>query len=117
MNKNDIFLVLIIIVIAFVSLFFLINKEEGTAVVAYYEDKKVLTVPLDVDNKYIINGYLGEVQIEIKNNRVRVLEENSPRHLCSNQGWISKSYESIICLPNKVIINIENNSELDAIVK
>ena len=44
-----------------------------------------------------------------------MLKEDSPLHLCSKQGYISKSYESIICLPNKIVIKLENNSDIDVI--
>ena len=33
----------------------------------------------------------------------------------AKQGYISKSYESIICLPNKIVIKLENNSDIDVI--
>ena len=48
---------------------------------------------------------------------IRVIEENSPRHLCSKQGYIKDSMESIICLPNRIVIEIDTIEELDAVVK
>ena len=51
----------------------------------------------------------------VKNKKIKVLKEDSPLHLCSKQGYISKSYESIICLPNKIVIKLENNSDIDVI--
>ena len=32
-------------------------------------------------------------------------------------GWIDSSYETIVCLPNKIIIKIETSQDLDAIVR
>ena len=56
------------------------------------------------------------MKIEVKNKKIRVITENSPLHLCSKQGFISKSYETIVCLPNKIVIKIENDKNLDGVV-
>ena len=56
--------------------------------------------------------------IEVLDYKIRVVEENSPLHLCSKQGFIDKSYETIVCLPNKVVIKLVSDSEgLDGVVK
>ena len=118
MNKNDIFLILTILIFATIGFIFVFsNQKDGSQVVVYYKNEIVLNVPITENNIYHVDGSLGDVVIEVNNNKVRVNEENSPRHLCSNQGWISNSYESIICLPNQIVINIENDENLDAIIK
>ena len=33
------------------------------------------------------------------------------------QGYIKESYEMLICLPNKVVIKIEDKDNVDTIVK
>ncbi len=117
MNKNDIGMILLICIISLIAISYISsNHEEGNVVEVYYEDKQILNVPLDLDNTYQVDGYLGPIEIEVKDSKVRVVQENSPKHICSNQGWISESYESIICLPNKVIVNIGSDSSLDTIV-
>lgn len=117
MNKNDIKLIITILVIAsFVFFFLFINKKEVKKAIVYYENNAVLTIDLSLDCEYNVEGYNGNVKIVVKDNKIRVSEENSPLHICSNQGWISKSYESIICLPNKIVIKFDD-SELDATVR
>lgn len=52
--------------------------------------------------------------IEVKDGAVRMLEMDKsicPEGICSDTGWISKSYEAIVCLPNRIIVNIEGNQE------
>jgi hypothetical protein len=87
--------------------------------IVHYGDGDTLFIDLTIKEKktYEVEGYYGIVKIEAVNGKVRVLEETSPLHLCSKQGYISETYESIICLPNKVIINIEADDELDTIIK
>ena len=62
-------------------------------------------------------GYNGKVKIVVNNNKIKVSEEKSPKHLCSKQGYISKTYEQIICLPNKIVIEIKDNDTVDTVVK
>ncbi|MFO7951874.1 MAG: NusG domain II-containing protein [Bacillota bacterium] len=52
-------------------------------------------------------------EVEVKNGRVRMLpisEELCPKAICSHTGWIEHSYESIVCLPNKIMIDIQTFS-------
>jgi hypothetical protein len=45
--------------------------------------------------------------IEISGGKVRMLpldEELCPRGICSHTGWISRNYQSIVCVPNSIII-------------
>jgi hypothetical protein len=46
-------------------------------------------------------------------------EAECPDRSCVKQGKISKNKESIVCLPNKVIVEVSSNqhSEMDAIAK
>lgn len=60
--------------------------------------------------------------LEIQNGKVRMREMDKaicPEGICSNTGWISKPYESIICLPNKIVVSVETkaSNELDFITR
>ena len=117
MNKNDIKLIIFIIIIGFVCIFLInFNKEEGNTIEVYYEDKLILSADLNIDNVYTVDGKLGDVVIEVKDRKVRVLKENSPRNICSREGYISDSTKPLICLPNKIIIKIVDSSKIDGVV-
>ncbi len=117
MNKNDIILIIILIVIT-TTLFLTLNINSNPSDYAYvyYENDLIKEIDLNINNTYVVNGYNGEVIIEVNNKQIRVNEENSPYNICSNQGYISKSNQQIICLPNKIVIEIGGN-ELDTEVK
>lgn len=115
MNKSDIKLVLILLII--VLFFFLFkgtnNSKEKIAKV-YYNDKLIKIISLSVDDKYSVDGYNGEVVMEVKDNKIKVIEETSERNLCSKQGY----GDVIVCLPNKIVIKVENDDNgLDGVVK
>ena len=46
-------------------------------------------------------------------------EADCPDHLCMKQGEISHKGETIVCLPNRVVIEVESNqdSEFDAVAQ
>ena len=113
MNKKDVLLIFIVLII---SLVFIIKPNVGSKyALVYYEDKVILKIKLDKHEKYRVKGYLGEVVNETDVGKVRVSEETSKYHLCSKQGYISNNVP-IVCLPNKIIIKIEETNEFDAII-
>lgn len=53
--------------------------------------------------------------VEFEPGRVRVSEAGCPDQVCVNQGWISDGTTPIVCLPNKLIIEIVGGGDsLDA---
>ena len=116
--KNDIILFTIIITICLIMILIVnsASKESRYANV-YYDGKIIKKIDLNINNTYNVKGYNGNVKIVVYNKKIKVAEENSPKHLCSKQGYINKSYESIICLPNKIVIEISGNDSIDTVVK
>lgn len=121
MNKNDLKLILVIAIIVIISFICLLLFKDNSSkqALVYYEDEVVLKIDLSLkgEHEYRVNGYNGEIVIKTKDNKIRVEEENSPLHICSTQGWIEESYEVLVCLPNKVVIKIETEDQIDTVVK
>lgn len=117
MNKNDIKLIIIIFVfIILLSIFLYKPKHSASLANVYYDSELILTIDLNKDNIYEVSGYNGIVKIEVKNKKIRVIEETSNYNICSKQGYIENEGDSIICLPNKIIIELPSN-EIDVEVK
>lgn len=107
MNKNDLkLIVIILIIIVIFFIYFTITTKSSNEAIVYHNNNIILTINLNINKIYEVDGDNGKVVIEVNNKRVKVNKENSPYHLCSKQGYISKPNESIICLPNKIIIQI-----------
>ena len=117
MNKNDFKLILIISIIIVISFIFIYKpKKQATIANVYYKSELVLVIDLNINKIYEVNGDNGIVKIEVNNKKIRVIEETSNYNLCSKQGYIENEGESIICLPNKIIIELPSN-EIDVEVK
>lgn len=58
-------------------------------------------------------GFSNTIQVE--HGRIRVESAGCPDQVCVNQGWISDGTVPIVCLPNKLVIEIKGGGgELDA---
>ena len=117
LKKKDWVLIAIIIVVAGLAFFLhnLLGAKGASCVVVKVDGKIEGTYSLGEDQEISING--GTNTLVIKNNRAKMKEADCPDQLCVNQKAISKNNESIICLPNKVVVEVESseNSEFDAV--
>ena len=127
MTKWDKILVILMILLSISGLTAVsamgMNSNEKYAVIKV-NGEIIKRISIDGKEKNHIYEYqFGEGSkgfIEINNGQVRILEmdqEICPEGICSNTGWISKKYQSIVCLPNKITVSFEQkmDDELDII--
>lgn len=89
------------------------DQNKRKEVVVNYKNQEILRKNMHENAVYTVVGTLGEVQIEVKDEAVRVEKENSPYHLCSIQGWIKDTGRPIICLPNEIVVQIEASEDTE----
>lgn len=92
---------------------FLINRNPPGKVSIVTADTS-FSLPL-ADTVINITGPIGPTTIQIEDKRVWVEKASCPQKTCARQGKISRIGESIVCLPNKIVITIEGESDVDAI--
>lgn len=118
MKKNDIILIVAILLIAMIGMFF-INKAKapGDKVVIKVVDEVYKELPLNKDITLTIEGINGSNVLEIKDGYADVISATCKDELCVHQKPISLNGEKITCLPNKVVIYVESikESQVDAI--
>lgn len=86
-------------------------QHEGKVAVIEVDGKLVGNFSLEEDRFIPVDGKLGTTRVEIVDNGVRVLDSPCPHKLCVKSGTISKSGETLVCLPNGVVIRIEGEEE------
>jgi len=111
--KGDLLLIAIILITAFGFGFHIFSSNVGngfkpfpTAVEIYLSNKLIKVLPLTQEGYYKMKYNNISFSVQIKSGKVRMQESNCPRKVCVHQGWIEHSGESIICVPNKVVIKI-----------
>ncbi|WP_129598276.1 NusG domain II-containing protein [Anaerophilus nitritogenes] len=40
-----------------------------------------------------------------------MIKNMCPRSICSEIGWIDKKYQSIVCMPNKIVVAFEQKQK------
>ena len=102
-KKADIILIAAILLLGFGLFFLLVPRSTGTTVVVRVNNEEVKRLPLNEDFVLELEGNT----LIIKDHKAYMDKANCPDKVCINQGEISKSGESIICLPNGVIVEVE----------
>lgn len=121
LKKNDILLVIIVLSIAICILFFIHSfyYKEGTEVLVTVEGVEYGRYSLQKNETIQINDCNV---LMINNGKADMISADCPDKLCVKQKPISRVGESIICLPNKVVVSIlgdskgEVHSNIDVIV-
>ena len=102
---RDLCLILALIVVGLVLLFaFRGGAGAGSYAVVEVDGKAVARYPLTQDGVFELNG--GTNTMEIRDGKVRVIDANCPNRECVRQSWIRGANQSIVCLPNRVVITI-----------
>lgn len=122
LSKNDIvFIGTITVLLAGILLFFcLFGGEKGAEAEITVDGVLYGTYSLEEDQKIpiIIDGATTNLLI-ISDGKADMTEADCPDQLCVHQKAIDKNNESIVCLPNKVVVRIISGeeSEFDSIAK
>lgn len=117
MEKNDKILIVIILTVALLAFIMhsLIGGKGANCVTVKVNGKIQGVYSLAEEKEIVINQ--GTNILQIKNGKADMIEADCPDKLCVNQKAVSKNNENIICLPNKVIVEVDSseNSEFDAV--
>lgn len=111
MRKADMVLgasVIAVCMILFSFRFFF--QKEGASVVVEVGGEPFGTYGLDKEQEIDIGG---ENRILIEDGTVRMIFADCPDHLCVKQGRIRADGEMIVCLPNKVTVQVSNEAAAD----
>ena len=104
-----------VLCIAAVGLFLLFRNShvKGTTACIYVDGELYETIDLDaVAISYEMKIETENVDynmISVEHGQICVSEASCPDQICVNQGWIQDSLIPITCLPNHLVIKIEEN--------
>ena len=117
MKKNDVILIAALLVVALLTAggmrIWQMNNTKDTANVVVTIDGEVYgTYPLSEDRTERIELPDGSYNIlVISDGYADVTEASCPDQICVKHNHIRYSKESIVCLPNKVVVTVEGGEE------
>ncbi len=121
MKRFDLIIIIVLIVLVLVSFQFIKayqNKDYSEKYVQISVDgKKVKEIPLNDNETFTVKTEFGTNVIKVENGKVHVHEADCPDKICIKDGYIDKPGEILVCLPNKVVVEIigQNERDLDEI--
>ena len=106
--KNDLILCLCLLVAAGILwAVFSLTRSPGAYAVVTVDGKETVRYPLSENCEVWISGVNGgQNLLNICDGSAIVSEASCPDKICVHQGPISRSGETITCLPNRVMITI-----------
>ena len=121
LRRNDvIFIAALVAILAIAGLCLYLFRSEGDTVTVSVDGKIIATYPLDEDREQDIRtGKDGLNRLIIKDGKAWVEDASCPDGICAAHKPIHREGESIVCLPNKVVITVKttnNTNEPDIVV-
>lgn len=121
MNRNAKVILLLLVLVGAACAAYVLLRPAGTGVVARITlDGKLVE---EIDLSAVTQAYTFTVEgpggftntIQVEHGRIRVREAGCPDQVCVNQGYISDGTVPIVCLPNRLVIEIVGGGDsLDA---
>lgn len=124
MTKADKLLIVFLVLasVALYGILFLFQSGQDAKYISIQVDgqemKRLPFAPPGETKTYEVKTKFGRNLLEFNDNSVRVIEASCPDKLDVLQGRISKPGEIIVCLPNRLVIEVvgEGKSEIDAVL-
>ena len=108
-GRRDLILLLAVLVIGLIGIVILYTRPaalNGEVEVAV-DGEVVMTLPLSEDTEVTIEGVDGgENLLVIQDGTAKIESASCPDGICVRHYAISRDGESIICLPNRVVVTI-----------
>lgn len=104
-KKADIilFIGLLLISVSLLFAFIFSPKQTGNILVITQNGNEIEQISLSEDKTV----FLGENKIVIKDGKAYMEKAVCPDKVCVNQGKISKVGEAVVCLPQKIILEVK----------
>ena len=110
---------LIIVCAAAFLIINLVVKKDGITAAVKVDGNIVYMLPLDKNASVTVEGYQGGSNtVVIENGTVYMKDADCPDKLCEKTGKISKNGETIVCLPHRVVVEIQGGEgNVDSLVR
>ena len=107
-SKNDMILILILLVIGGIFMMYQRNRPAGTQVLIKSDNEVVASFPLAEDHVYTVTNELGTNTVIIEHGQAYVTDADCPDKICEQMGAISKPGETIVCLPHLLVVEVSD---------
>lgn len=117
-QKGDIFAVALVVMLAVVTVFCFLPKDDSVARVAeiYLDGERIEMLDLSKDQMVSIDGNYHNT-VTVSGGKVAITASDCPGEDCVHSGAITAPGRSIVCLPNGVEVRVVGQSaDVDFVV-
>ena len=116
-KKWDIVLILVLLVVSGAAFALReLTAGHGAEAVVTVDGVETMRLPLAEDTEVLLGEGDATNLLVIKDGRASVTEASCPDKVCVHTGEISRTGETIVCLPHKLVVSIEGSEqEVDAV--
>lgn len=126
LTKGDKILVIVLIIFSFLFAYYMatVNKNlEKKYVSIQINGEEINTIEFSKDiigETYVLETEFGRNVLQFGDGEVKIIEASCPDQLCVKQGKIGQVGQLIVCLPNRLVVEIKannaGNDDIDNIV-
>ena len=92
-----------------------LSRSAGQGTVAGIYQDGILVQAIDLSEvgeprELMIEGPAGGNTIRVEQGRIRVSGAGCPDQICVGQGWLTGGVTPIVCLPNRLVIRMEEGA-------
>ena len=124
MNRKEIGIIIVLLLIGGIGVVYNnIMYSEGSYISVTVEGKETAVYSLNKEDEIILVGKNGSSNhLVIRNGAAFISEADCDNQICVSHKAVSKEGESIVCLPNEVVVTVidkkeEAKKEVDVIAK
>jgi hypothetical protein len=83
------------------------GSQAGASALVYSDGD--LAGSYDLSHDRVVTQEAGghTIRLEISAGRIRIVDSDCPRQICAHAGWISRPNQTIVCVPNKILVEIK----------
>lgn len=108
-KRGDMILLTVLLTVsAAMGILFAVSQPKPEYVSVREDGMEIARLPLNIDRVYRIND---SNTIEISGKSVRMTEASCPDRICIKTGAISRSGQSIVCAPHRIVVTIIGDRE------
>jgi len=90
---------------------FRVGRQPGTTARIIDGNGVTRIVSLHENQSGTISGPAGITRFQVESGAIRITEAPCPHKHCMHLGRIHRSGEALICVPNRIVIEVEGNAQ------
>jgi len=112
MKRMDIVIIVVLLIVSFIPYIMLKNYQSNYKGINYAiisidgQEKKRVELTKDLDEEFTFKSSYGVNRVVIHDMKIGIVDADCKDEICINEGFIGEVGERIVCLPNRLIIEI-----------